>query len=92
MKYTKSKRKKVVGYTITKLPGSGRKALLCPDCGEKLVQEDVEQYSACPYCGKKLIFTSEMEDFILLPFADPWDISGNRIIPESLIAEDDTVK
>ena len=91
MKSSKLKNKKE-GYTITKLDGSSRKAMLCPDCGEKLVQEDVEQYSTCPYCGKKLILTNEMEDFILLPFADPWDISGGRIVPESFSHENDKKK
>lgn len=91
MKYSKARNKKTM-YTITKLPGSGRKALLCPDCGEKLIKEDLEQYSACPYCGKKLSFNIEMEDFLLLPFADPWDISGNEVLPNTFFPDDDALK
>ncbi len=83
-----SSKNKVIKYTITNLHGTSRKAIICPFCSEKLMREDVEQYSACPYCGKKLLFTTEMEDFILVPFIDPWDLNAPRLIPELSISED----
>ncbi len=76
-------------YTFTSLPGSARKVLLCPDCGEALLHEDIEQYPACPYCGRKFKMTKDMEDFILNPFADPWNFSSQRLAPESFLSDEE---
>lgn len=74
-------------YTFKSIPGSLRKALLCPECGETLLQEDIEQYPACPYCGKPFAITNDIEDFILNPFLDHWRFSHQRILPESIADE-----
>ncbi len=77
-------KKKKTAYTFKDLPGSLRRALLCPECGESIVNEDIEQYPNCPYCGKHFAITNDLEDFILRPFLDHWLISGQRVPPDSI--------
>ena len=52
-------------------PQNGR-VLLCPECGEALVQADIENFSSCPYCNHHFEQDTELEDYLLEPIVRTW--------------------
>lgn len=53
-------------------PSHNGRILLCPECGESLVQADIENFSACPYCDHHFEVDSELEDYLLEPVIKTW--------------------
>jgi hypothetical protein len=73
-----------ISYIFKNLPGSLRKVLICPECGEMLLQEDIEHYGSCPYCGNSFAITNDLEEFLLNPFVDQWSFIHNPVLPDSI--------
>jgi acetyl-CoA carboxylase beta subunit len=46
--------------------------LVCPQCLEVLVREDVEGFGRCPYCDHAFELDAAMEDFLLSPVVAQW--------------------
>jgi len=46
--------------------------LVCPKCGEQLLQMDIENFSRCPFCNHAFEVNDELEDFLLEPTVELW--------------------
>ena len=46
--------------------------LVCPNCLEVLLREDIEGFGACPYCDYRFELNSALEDFLLSPVIRQW--------------------
>ncbi len=62
-----------------KLTPTGTAYVDCPQCGESLFWEDLEEFCRCPYCDYAFDQESaELDDFIIMAkVAGAWR-SGNR--------------
>ncbi len=48
--------------------------LVCPQCMEVLVREDIEGFGHCPYCDHLFEPDAEIEDFLLSPVVAQWAV------------------
>ena len=71
-------------------PPASIRLLLCPKCGEKLTQMDIENYSRCPFCNYRFELNVELEDFILEPIAGNW-MNQQPMIP-NLYKDEESVQ
>jgi len=46
--------------------------LVCPNCLEVLLREDIEGYGNCPYCEYRFELNPALEDFLLSPVIRQW--------------------
>lgn len=47
-------------------------AIICPECGNELIDKDLAVYRACPYCGHKFQDDCELQDFIDMHAIQEW--------------------